>query len=65
MVAARIEMEAPMYSDLQTVQSTDGRSRFQAIAVSASTGGRLSCIPSFSSGKDASFNRTLEPLGGR
>jgi len=38
-VAARIEMEAPMYSDLQTVASAEGWSRFQAIAVSASTSG--------------------------
>jgi len=38
------EIKAPMYIDLQAVRIADGLSRFQAIALSSFTSGKLASI---------------------
>ena len=58
--AARSEIKAPIYIDLQTVRRADGLSRFQSMALSSSCS--FSCVSSFSSGEHASITITLTPL---
>lgn len=58
--AARTEIKAPVYIDLQTVRNADGLSRFQAMALSSS-----SCVSSLTSGEQALMTLTSSLLDTR